>query len=372
MSASNVTLPPLSREPLSAGGGGQAFFAVELDPAGAEGPEVVMLDQRLLPTELVYHRYRKADEVAAAIRDMVVRGAPAIGIAAAYAMALVAHGERSEAAHFLVAMGIAGRVLGATRPTAVNLGWAIARMSRKAAEVATLPADERALRLREEAEAIHREDVAACRAMGALGAIDVPERATIVTHCNAGALATGGYGTALGVIRAAHAMGKVIRVLACETRPYLQGARLTSWELHHDGIPVEVITDSMAAHFLSRGAISFAVVGADRIARNGDVANKIGTYGLAVLCDVHGVPFTVAAPWSTVDLRTATGAEIPIEERSRDEVARVGPTTLVADGIGCRHPAFDVTPARYVDRVFTERGAFAPRHGEGPEQLARR
>lgn len=372
MSASNVTLPPLSREPLSAGGGGQAFFAVELDPAGVEGPEVVMLDQRLLPTELVYHRYRKADEVAAAIRDMVVRGAPAIGIAAAYAMALVAHGERSEAAHFLVAIGIAGRVLGATRPTAVNLGWAIARMSRKAAEVATLPADARALRLREEAEAIHREDVAACRAMGALGAIDVPERATIVTHCNAGALATGGYGTALGVIRAAHAMGKVVRVLACETRPYLQGARLTSWELHHDGIPVEVITDSMAAHFLSRGAISFAVVGADRIARNGDVANKIGTYGLAVLCDVHGVPFTVAAPWSTVDLRTATGAEIPIEERSRDEVARVGPTTLVADGIGCRHPAFDVTPARYVDRVFTERGAFAPRHGEGPEQLARK
>ena len=363
MTVANITLPALSRAPLTTD---QSFFAVEFDP---EGPAVVMLEQRRLPSEVVYHRYTKADEVAVAIRDMVVRGAPAIGIAAAYAMALVAASERSEARFFLVAMGVAGRVLGATRPTAVNLAWAISRMSTKAATVASLDPDERALRMREEAEAIHREDIAACKAMGELGAKDVPDGATIVTHCNAGALATGGFGTALGVIRAAYRQGKVKRVLACETRPYLQGARLTSWELHQDGIPVEVITDSMVGHFLSRGEIQFAVVGSDRIAKNGDVANKIGTYGLAVLAGAHGVPFTVAAPWSTVDLHTPTGAEIPIEERSREEVARLGNTVLVADGIPCRHPAFDVTPARFIERVYTERGAFSPMRGEGPDLL---
>lgn len=349
----------------------QTFFAVELEPAGPNGPEVVMLEQRALPLRLEYVRLTRVDEVARAIRDMVVRGAPAIGIAAAYGMVLQAHLERGDAASFLMAMGIAGRGLGATRPTAVNLGWAIARMGRCAATSARLEPDARARAMREEAEAIHREDVAACRAMGALGAIDVPDGATIVTHCNAGALATGGYGTALGVIRAAHAAGKVARVLSCETRPYLQGARLTSWELHNDGIPVEVITDSMAGHFLSRAEIQFAVVGSDRIAANGDVANKIGTYGLAVLCDAHSVPFTVAAPWSTVDLATKTGAEIPIEERSRDEVAKVGTSTLVADGIPCRHPAFDVTPARYIEKVYTERGAFSPKRGEAPATLRR-
>jgi methylthioribose-1-phosphate isomerase len=367
-------LPPLSRAPLS---GSQTFFALELEPEGptsSDGlrvPEVVMLEQRLLPGEVVYHRYRKVDEVARAIRDMVVRGAPAIGIAAAYGLALQAHAERGDATTFLLAMGIAGRALGATRPTAVNLAWAIARMSRRAAESARLEPEARAHAMREEAEAIHREDVAACRAMGALGALEVPEGATIVTHCNAGALATGGYGTALGVIRAAHAAGKLARVLACETRPYLQGARLTSWELHQDGIAVEVITDSMAGHFLARGEIQWAVVGADRIAANGDVANKIGTYALSVLCDAHGVPFHVAAPWSTVDLATPNGAAIPIEERSRDEVAKMGDAMLVAEGIPCRHPAFDVTPAHRVARVFTERGAFSPARGEGPGVLRR-
>ena len=362
----HISLPPLSREPITTN---QAFFAVEFDP---QEPSVVMLDQRLLPGQVVYHRYTKADEVAVAIRDMVIRGAPAIGIAAAYAMVLVAHSQQEASnASFLVALGIAGRFLGATRPTAVNLAWAISRMSTKAATVAALEPAARALAMREEAEAIHREDIAACQAMGALGAIDVPDDATIVTHCNAGALATGGFGTALGVIRAAHRMGKVRRVLACETRPYLQGARLTSWELHQDGIPVEVITDSMVGHFLSRGEIHFAVVGSDRIAKNGDVANKIGTYGLAVLARAHDVTFTVAAPWSTVDLRTPTGAEIPIEERSREEVARLGGVVLVADGIPCRHPAFDVTPARLVDRVYTERGSFSPRLGQGPELLRR-
>ena len=288
-----------SRPPLS----GSRWFAVEFDPVAGE---VVMLDQRRLPEEVVYHRYGTPDQVAVAIREMVVRGAPAIGIAAAYALALLAKSERSDAPTFLVAHGIAGRILNQARPTAVNLAWAVARMSRRAAEVAEFAPDERAAALLAEAEAIHREDVDACRTMGSLGARDVPDGATILTHCNAGALATGGYGTALGVIRAAHESGKRVNVLADETRPYLQGARLTAWELQQDGIPVEVITDSMAGHFFRRGEIDFVVVGSDRIAKNGDVANKIGTYSVAVLAQAHDVPFTVAAPWSTVDLATRT------------------------------------------------------------------
>ncbi|WP_053239005.1 S-methyl-5-thioribose-1-phosphate isomerase [Sandaracinus amylolyticus] len=361
-----MRLPELSREPLS---GSRAFFAVEYEPATNE---VLLLDQRLLPTEIRYLRLRKADEVADAIRTMVVRGAPAIGITAAYGLAQLAAQERGDAAVFLMAIGVAGRALDATRPTAVNLAWAIARMARTAADVAKLEPDARATRMIAEAEAIHREDVAACKAMGALGAKDVPMGATVITHCNAGALATGGYGTALGVIRAAHAEGRIAKVLACETRPYLQGARLTSWELHHDGIPVEVITDSMTGHFLSRGEIGFAVVGADRIAANGDVANKIGTYGLAVLCGAHEVPFTVAAPWSTIDRRTPDGSAIPIEERSRDEVAKVGASVLVEDGIPCRHPAFDVTPARLVRAIYTERGVIRTGAGETPDSVVRR
>ena len=352
----------LSRAPLS----GASWFAVEYDPASRE---VVMMDQRLLPEQEVYYRYSKPDEVAGAIREMIVRGAPAIGVSAAYALVLQANLETGDAASFLVANGVAGKHLGQTRPTAVNLAWAIARMSRRAAEVASLDPETRAAAMLAEAEAIHTEDVAACRTMGALGAADVPDGATVLTHCNAGALATGGYGTALGVIRAAHEMKKNIRVLADETRPYLQGARLTAWELHADGIPVEVITDNMAAYFFQRGEIDFVVVGSDRIARNGDVANKIGTYGVAVLAQAHGVPFTVAAPWSTVDLRAASGADIPIEERARDEVAKIGDRVLVADGIGCRHPAFDVTPARLVDAIYTERGVVRPKAGETPESL---
>jgi methylthioribose-1-phosphate isomerase len=357
-----ITPLELSRAPLS----GAAYSAVEFDP---ETGEVVMLDQRRLPTEIVYYRYSKPDPIVDAIRDMVVRGAPAIGIAAAYAMALQARLVDGDAQSFLLANGIAGRALGRTRPTAVNLAWAIGRMGRRASEVAALPAEERALRMRLEAEAIHREDVEACKTMGALGAERVPQRATILTHCNAGALATGGYGTALGVIRAAVAMGKEVRVLADETRPYFQGARLTSWELAQDGINVEVITDSMAAFFFQKGEIDFCVVGSDRIAANGDVANKIGTYGAAVLAHAHGAPFTVAAPFSTVDLSCPSGEQIPIEERSRDEVAKVGSTVLVADGIACRHPAFDVTPARLVTEVFTERGSFCPAKGGTPRDL---
>jgi methylthioribose-1-phosphate isomerase len=300
---------------------------------------------------------------------MVVRGAPAIGIAAAYALAMVARDETLDEKMFLVANGTAGRILNGTRPTAVNLGWAIARMSRKAGEVAELPAYERFAGMLAEAESIHREDAESCRRMGELGAADVPDGAVILTHCNAGALATGGYGTALGVIRAAHAQGKNIRVLADETRPYLQGARLTAWELQQDGIPVEVITDNMAGHLFQRGEIQFVVVGSDRIAANSDVANKIGTYTVAVLANQHDVPFTVAAPWSTVDLRTPTGADIPIEERSHDEVARVGETMLVPEGVPCRHPAFDVTPAALVDAIYTERGVIRPKIGERPDVL---
>jgi methylthioribose-1-phosphate isomerase len=359
---SGVVGPLLSRAPLA----GADYFAVEFDP---ETREVVMLDQRLLPGEVTYHRYHKPDQVAEAIRAMVVRGAPAIGIAAAYALVLNAHRERGTPAMFLIANGIAGRVLAATRPTAVNLAWAVARMARAAASAAALSPEARFQALLSEAESIHREDVAACREIGRLGAAFVPDGATVLTHCNAGALATGGYGTALGVIRAAHAAGKRIRVLADETRPYLQGARLTAWELARDGVPVEVITDSMAAHFFQRGEIGFVVVGSDRIAKNGDVANKIGTYGVAVLAAAHGVPFTVAAPWSTVDLQTADGRAIPIEERSRDEVARIGTTLLVADEIAVRHPAFDVTPARLIDAIFTERGSLSPKAGELPELL---
>lgn len=352
----------LSRAPLS----GADWFAVEFDPATQE---VVMLDQRLLPVEVRYHRYRKPDEVADAIRGMVVRGAPAIGIAAAYALAMVARDEKSDARMFLVANGTAGRFVNATRPTAVNLAWAIARMSRRAGDVAELAPEARYQGMLEEAEAIHREDVASCKRMGELGAADVPDGAVVLTHCNAGALATGGYGTALGVIRAAHAQGKNVRVLAGETRPYLQGARLTAWELHQDGIPVEVITDNMAGHFFQKGEIQFVVVGSDRIAANSDIANKIGTYPLAVLSNQHDVPFTVAAPWSTVDLRTPSGADIPIEERSRDEVARIGGATLVPEGIPCRHPAFDITPARLVDAIYTERGVIRPKIGERPDVL---
>jgi methylthioribose-1-phosphate isomerase len=352
----------LSRAPLSEA----SYFAVEIDP---ESWEIVMLDQRRLPREAVYYRYTKPDEVVVAIREMVVRGAPAIGIAAAYALAQLAHLERGDARSFLVANGVASRILNAARPTAVNLAWAIARMGRRAAELAHESPEQRALGLRAEAEAIHREDLEACRVMGRLGAERIPDGATVLTHCNAGALATGGYGTALGVIRAAHAMGKRIRVFADETRPYLQGARLTAWELHQDGIPVEVITDSMAGHFFQRGEIDFCVVGSDRIAANGDVANKIGTYTVAVLAKEHGVPFTVAAPWSTVDLHCPSGTDIIIEERARDEVARIGDHVLVGDGIHCRHPAFDVTPARLVTEIFTERGAFKPAAGETPGTL---
>jgi methylthioribose-1-phosphate isomerase len=337
---------------------GARYSAAELSAAG---DRVFLLDQRELPEREIYLEYRDAAAVAEAIRAMVVRGAPAIGVSAAYGMALAALAAAGEGAPgYLAALRSAGDVLAASRPTAVNLVWAVRRAVAEAERHAASPGPMRAAAMADLARAIHRDDVEACRAMGRAGALRLPAEGTVLTHCNAGALATGGYGTALGVIRAAVEAGKRLRVLADETRPYLQGARLTAWELHEDGIPVEVITDSMAAHFMRRGEVQAVVVGADRIARNGDVANKIGTYGLACVARAHEVPFYVAAPWSTVDLETPNGEAIPIEERSRDEVARIGGRSILPEGVGARHPAFDVTPARLVTAIFTERGEVAP------------
>jgi methylthioribose-1-phosphate isomerase len=321
-----------------------------------EDGAVVMIDQRRLPHEEVYLRCRDHHEVAAGIRDMAIRGAPAIGVAAAFGIALgvgrsAAAGEALDREFDAICED-----LRSTRPTAVNLFWAVERMRRCFAGVRGQdgPALRRALL--EEAQRIHDEDVAACRRLGDLGAALVPPDARILTHCNAGALATAGYGTALGVVRSAAAQGKVRNVFADETRPYLQGARLTAWELTHDGIPTTVIADNMAGHFLSRGEVDLVVVGADRIAANGDVANKIGTYSLAVLARENGVPFYVAAPVSTIDLATASGEGIPIEERGPEEVTHHGGRRLAPEGVAVRNPAFDVTPHRYVTAIICERG----------------
>ncbi len=338
---------------------GADYSAVEL---AQSDDRVFLLEQRELPERERYLTLADAAGIAEAIRTMAVRGAPAIGIAAAYGMALAARAARGEGATgYLAAMRAAAEHLASARPTAVNLGWAVRRMLAEALQHAGRRGEERARELAALAREIHREDVAACHQIGRAGAARLPESGTVLTHCNAGALATGGYGTALGIIRAAIAEGKNIGVLACETRPYLQGARLTAWELQRDGIPVEVISDSMAAWFMQKGEVGAVVVGADRIARNGDVANKIGTYGLACLARHHGVPFYVAAPWSTLDLATDTGASIPIEERSRDEVAVVGGRRIIPAGVPVRHPAFDVTPSELIPAIFTERGKLTSR-----------
>jgi methylthioribose-1-phosphate isomerase len=341
--------------------GGQAYSAIELMP----GFKVVALDQRKLPQFEKYEFYSRVEEVAEAIRAMVVRGAPAIGICAAYGLVAAAYPAKGDAASFLETMKAADQTLRGARPTAVNLGWALDRMRRVVEEAAKLEHGKRMDRLQLEARQIHKDEIAACMKLGELGAQFVPEGATILTHCNAGALATGGYGTALGIVRAAHAAGKNVRVLACETRPYLQGARLTAWELAKDRIPVEVITDSMAAHFMAKKSVQLVVVGADRIAKNGDVANKIGTYALACLAAAHEIPFYVAAPWSSVDLACVTGDRIPIEERSEEEITHLrlpsGDTMqVVPDGVRARNPAFDVTGASLVTAIVTERGVAQP------------
>jgi methylthioribose-1-phosphate isomerase len=300
-----------------------------VEPIRWKGDRLDLLDQRLLPDRTKYVVCRTAEDVARAIRDMVVRGAPAIGCAAAFGVVL---GKGSRKAY---------EALAKSRPTAVNLFWALERMKQ-------------ARDLEEEALAIYEEDLAANREIGRVGAQLIRERARVMTHCNTGALATAGYGTALGVIRASK--GKKISVIANETRPYLQGARLTAWELQKEGIPTTLIADNMAGHLMSRGEIDLVIVGADRIAANGDVANKIGTYTLAVLAKENAIPFYVAAPVSTIDLATPSGDRIPIEERPEHEVTHHAGQRLAPEGVGARNPAFDVTPHRYVTAIVCERG----------------
>ena len=332
-----------------------------------EADAVVMIDQRKLPAEEIYVRCRTAAEVARAIRTMVIRGAPAIGVAAAMGIAL---GMRTSAAtgtqKFAAQFHKTCELMAATRPTAVNLFWAIERMKRSFAAAASAGESVEQIkdRLDREAEAIHDEDVASCRAMGAFGADVVPPGARILTHCNAGALATAGYGTALGVIRGAVEQGKQVTVVADETRPFLQGARLTAWELMRDGIQTTVITDNMAGALMHQGRIDLVVVGADRIAANGDTANKIGTYGIAVLAREHDIPFYVAAPLSTIDLDTPDGQHIPIEERNAREVTHFGGNRLTPEGALIWNPAFDVTPHRFIAGIITERGICRPPYTE--------
>lgn len=309
-----------------------------IEPLRWRGGALELLDQRRLPEQAVYLRCTSAAEVAEAIRGMAVRGAPAIGCAAAFGVVL-GRGEPG-----------AYEMLARSRPTAVNLFWALERMKRAAD-------------LEAEACAILAEDIAANRALGALGAALIPDGARIMTHCNAGALATAGYGTALGVVRAARAAGKRISVIVNETRPLLQGARLTAWEMVQENIPATLVTDSMAGHLMSRGEVDLVIVGADRIAANGDVANKIGTYTLAVLAQRHALPFYVAAPVSTFDPRCASGAQIPIEERAADEVTGYRGVRSAPQGVAVRNPAFDVTPAELITAIICEKGVFKPGSG---------
>jgi methylthioribose-1-phosphate isomerase len=337
-----------------------------------KGDCVVMIDQRKLPSAEVYVTCKTAPEVARAIKAMVIRGAPAIGVAAAMGIALgMQKSKATGTKQFVTEFQKTCDLMAATRPTAVNLFWAIDRMKRAFAYAAQAGCSVAEIKQRLETEAlrIHDEDVASCRSMGVYGATLVPDSANILTHCNAGALATAGYGTALGVVRAAVEQGKKVAVLADETRPFLQGARLTAWELVRDGIDTTVITDNMAGTMMRQGHVDLVVVGADRIAANGDVANKVGTYGVAVLAKEHGIPFYVAAPISTVDLNTPDGRQIPIEERNEREVTHVGSARLTPDGARVRNPAFDVTPAKYVTAIVTERGIARPPYEESLAKL---
>jgi len=326
-----------------------------------EQGRLALIDQRLLPQAFEYRYCDSAQSVAEAIRNMVVRGAPAIGCAAAYGVALEAQrqsGQPREA--FQRALGVGFELLAASRPTAVNLGWALQRMRQKLAALSELPNDAIAAGLLTEAQAIQLEDLALNRRMGALGAKLVPDGARILTHCNAGALATAGHGTALGVIRSAVEAGKRVSVLADETRPWLQGARLTAWELLADGIPTTLIADVSAGYLMSRGEIYLVIVGADRVAANGDTANKIGTYSVAVLASRHHIPFYVACPLSTIDLALHDGSGIPIEERAAEEVTGYRGVHWAPEGVQVRNPSFDVTPAELITALITERGIVRP------------
>ena len=335
---------------------------------------IVMIDQRKLPGAEIYVTCKTPKDVAKAIKTMVIRGAPAIGVAAGMGLALgvkqsTATGTTKLAAEFYRLC----EMMADTRPTAVNLFWAIDRMKRVFAEAASSgqSVDQIKDRLDVEARRIHDEDVESCRAMGMHGASLLPDSSRVLTHCNAGALATAGYGTALGVIRGAVEQGKTVAVLADETRPFLQGARLTAWELTRDGIDTTVITDNMSGALMRSGQIDLVVVGADRIAANGDVANKIGTYTVAVLAKEHGIPFYVAAPVSTIDLATPDGSQIPIEERNAKEVTHLGPTRLTPEAAKVRNPAFDVTPGKYVTAIITEKGIVRPPYEQSLAELVK-
>lgn len=323
---------------------------------------VRMLDQTRLPLEVTYFECKTYQDVAKGIKELIIRGAPAIGVAAAMGVALGVQGINArDFKGFYDGMDEICKHIGATRPTAVNLFWALDRMKKVAVANKDKPLNNIKGLLIEEANKILQEDIDANRAMGRHGAKFIKDGDTILTHCNAGALATGGYGTALGVIRAAREEGKDIRVFADETRPVLQGARLTAWELMEDSIPVTLITDNMAGYFMKKGMINLCIVGADRIARNGDVANKIGTYSVAVLSREHGIPFYVAAPVSTIDFTTPSGEQIPIEERNPTEVTHIcGKIQIAPSKVNIANPAFDVTPGRYIMAIITERGAFKP------------
>ncbi|HKZ31436.1 MAG TPA: S-methyl-5-thioribose-1-phosphate isomerase [Vicinamibacteria bacterium] len=335
-----------------------------------ENGVVVMIDQRRLPAEESLLRCRDHHEVAAAIRDMAIRGAPAIGVAAALGLALGASLTRAEGADLRSEWSDMCAALAATRPTAVNLFWAIERMRRRFETLAGEGGETLRKALLAEALAIQHEDLLACQRMGDLGAELLPQQARILTHCNAGALATAGYGTALGVVRSAARLGKLAAVFADETRPWLQGARLTVWELMQDGIEATLIADGAAGHLMARGEINAVVVGADRIAANGDVANKIGTYAVAILAKEHGLPFYVAAPVSTLDLHTPTGEDIPIEERPAHEVTQIAGHRVAPEGTRVRNPAFDVTPHRYVTAIVCERGVARPPFVDSLRKLA--
>jgi methylthioribose-1-phosphate isomerase len=339
---------------------------------------VVMLDQRKLPGEVIHHTYTDYREVARAIRDMEIRGAPAIGVSAAMGVALAAKRSQARRTEELTAeLPSILETLANTRPTAVDLFWALDRMRRRFAELAResagAPEPGRIERIRcgmvEEALTIHRERREADESIGRFGAQLLPKAGRVLTQCNAGALATGGIGTALGVIRMAVAEGHRIEVLVPETRPYLQGARLTAWELHEDHIPLTLITDNMVGHFLKAGNVGAVIVGADRIAANGDTANKIGTYQIAVLAREHGVPFYVAAPLSTIDLSLASGEQIPIEERSAEEVTHIAGVRIAPD-VAAAHPAFDVTPRHLIAAIITERGIARPPYEKSLRHLA--
>jgi methylthioribose-1-phosphate isomerase len=354
----------------------QAVAWEDATPERSGGPIVRLLDQRALPGATIYLDCTQPDEVMEAIRTLTVRGAPAIGVAAAYgiaqAMQLAVHTKDLHSNSFDAIFSETCKRFAATRPTAVNLFWAIKRMQDAAVQWHVRGVHERAAMLVEEAKRIHAEDVAMCHAIGRHGAPLMPDVGGVITHCNTGALATGGHGTALGVIRTAVSNGKKLHVWIDETRPLLQGSRLTAWECAQDGLPATLITDNMAAHVLKLGHVQAAIAGADRIARNGDSANKIGTYGLAILCKYHNIPFYIAAPTSTVDIGCDSGAHIPIEERKSEEVTHLGGQRVAAAGVDVFNPAFDVVPHALIAGIITEHGvATAPFEADLVAMVAR-